>query len=166
MNFSSSSSSARQHCTTKNYCLLTQSHRWTPVCEPVMLLTVFNPALFGPINNQIFPQAFSWAPGGNHLLKNGLKFNFPRKSSDNDPAKVSQSLSSRVIAVWKRGYINLSLFNIQQIRWKVCCLICSLYPTLTISDDTQKWSGYLRWWLLHNIESIIWNAKCGFWYTT
>ena len=50
------------------------------------MLTLFNPALFGPFDTQRgVDLPFSLAPGGSHLLKNGLEIKFPQKSSDNDP---------------------------------------------------------------------------------
>ena len=51
---------------------------------------------------QICPQSFSWTPGGSDLLKNGPKIKFSQYMTQFDPASVSQSLSSRNIAVWKR----------------------------------------------------------------
>ena len=54
----------------------------------------------GRIAPKPFP-FFPWTPGGSDLLKNVLKIKFSQKSSIWDPLLVSQSLSSRDIAVWK-----------------------------------------------------------------
>ena len=56
----------------------------------------------GQICPQLFP--FSWTPGGSDLLKNGLRIRFSQKYSNWDPLWVSQSLSSRDIAVWKKSF--------------------------------------------------------------
>ena len=53
--------------------------------EPYLTQHLLDHLTPGGEGGQICPQAFSWAPGGNHLLKNGLKIKFPQKSSDNDP---------------------------------------------------------------------------------
>ena len=77
------------------------------VCLAVPL-TLYNPALFGPYNtrggadlSQSF-FLFSWTPGWSDLLKIGLRIKFLQKSSIWDPLLVSQSLSSRDIAVFKK----------------------------------------------------------------
>ena len=83
--------------------------------------TPHNPALFGPYNTRggaDLPQSFflfSWTPGWSDLLKNGLRIKFLQKSSIWDPLLVSQSLSSREIAVWKKKF--LLHFSTQRQHW-------------------------------------------------
>ena len=106
-------------------CLQVSTHTGTQNVAEMAWLTLYNPALFGPYNTRggaDLPQSFfffSWTPGWSDLLKNGLRIKFSQKSSIWDPLLVSQSLSSRVIAVWKKKffpYISALRGNIGTIR--------------------------------------------------